>query len=235
MSRPICICSRSICRSTTNGLLQDRLVKELRLLGIDTIERANAMLDAFAERLAERFAVEPVDPRDAHRVFAPRDPQERELAFGVDFQRTVTRDNVVMLAGRCWQIQAQEGAPRPGSKVTLWRAMDGAVRCRWQGRDLKIRPFDPRAEHFGRRLERERAAAAAEDELDAEILGDPSPRPPGIYRMGAKAGAEKATGRTIAQDRSAPASASGATLGSRPRVALSSARSKSVSRIRRVG
>jgi hypothetical protein len=206
-----------------NGLLQDRLVKELRLRGIDTIQGANAMLDAFAEEIFERFGAEPADPRDAHRVFAPADHEARELAFSIDEPRTVARDNTVVLGRRCWQILAQPDAPRPGAKVMLWRAMDGAVRCRWQGRDLEIRPFNPKAERFARRCERERQAAQADEQLDADALGDPSPKPPGIYRMGAETGGANAKSGTARKDRPAPVSASGAALGSRPRVALSSA------------
>jgi len=210
-----------------NGLLQDRLVKELRLRGIDTIEGANAMLDAFAEEMFERFGVEPADPRDAHRVFAPADREACELAFSIDKPRTVARDNTVVLGRRCWQIAAQPGAPRPGAKVVLWRAMDGQVRCRWQGRDLKIRRFDPKAERFRRRCGLEPADPPPPTSPAAgPALGDPSPRPPGIDRIRAKAGAENKKDGTARDDRPTPASASGAALGSRPRVALSSDRSK---------
>ena len=39
-----------------NGTLQDRLVKEMRLSGIDTIEAGNAFLPAFMEKYNARFA-----------------------------------------------------------------------------------------------------------------------------------------------------------------------------------
>jgi hypothetical protein len=39
-----------------NGILQDRLVKELRLLGIGDIETANAYLPEFIRQYNERFA-----------------------------------------------------------------------------------------------------------------------------------------------------------------------------------
>jgi transposase len=51
-----------------NGLLQDRLVKEFRLRGIDTIQAANAMLASFAQEMNRRFAKEPARPADAHRA-----------------------------------------------------------------------------------------------------------------------------------------------------------------------
>jgi transposase len=223
----------------SNGIFQDRLVKELRLRGIDTIREANAMLDEYAGEHNARFAKTPAEPLDAHRVFAPSGEHERELAFSVDFARAVTRDNTVSLAGQCYQIPAQADAPRPGAKVTLWRAMDGVVRGQWQGRDLAIKPFDPRADRFRHRCASGifRTAAAdspAEATGARDALGDQSPSPPGIYRIGAKAGGERPQGATkggtAIVGRPAPASASGAVLGLRPRMALSPARGKPVSR-----
>ena len=47
--------------------LQDRLVKELRLAGVSTIEAANAFLPAFMADHNARFAKEPRRPEDLHR------------------------------------------------------------------------------------------------------------------------------------------------------------------------
>ena len=47
--------------------LQDRLVKELRLAGISTIEAANAFLPAFVQTYNARFAKPPARDRDLHR------------------------------------------------------------------------------------------------------------------------------------------------------------------------
>src|SRR6201991_5321211 len=47
--------------------LQDRLVKELRLAGINTIEAANAFLPNFVEDYNGRFAQPPARGQDFHR------------------------------------------------------------------------------------------------------------------------------------------------------------------------
>lgn len=218
-----------------NAMLQDRLVKELALRGITDIESANAMLDEFADELSARFAKTPLDPRDAHRVFAPQDARAAQLAFSVDFERTVARDHTLSFQGACWQIPPQAGAPRPGAQVTLWRAMDGAVRCLWQGRELIIERYDPKAQRFRQRLQQ--ATAQGEDEEDEApaapasrtLVGDPSPTPPGIYRIHPKAARKKEGGGIAHHDHPAPASVSDTALGSRPRVALSSGRTRPVS------
>lgn len=50
-----------------NRTLQDRLVKELRLQNVSTIDEANAMLPAFIERYNAQFGVAPRSDQDAHR------------------------------------------------------------------------------------------------------------------------------------------------------------------------
>ena len=50
-----------------NRTLQDRLVKEMRLRGIDGMEAGNAYLGEFMADFNRRFAVAPRNPQDAHR------------------------------------------------------------------------------------------------------------------------------------------------------------------------
>jgi len=47
--------------------LQDRLVKELRLAGISTLEQANAFLDSYLPKYNARFAVKPLRKTNLHR------------------------------------------------------------------------------------------------------------------------------------------------------------------------
>jgi hypothetical protein len=51
--------------------LQDRVKEELRLYGIDSMEKANEFLPKFLERYNKRFAVEPQDPEPAFRELPP--------------------------------------------------------------------------------------------------------------------------------------------------------------------
>ncbi len=53
-----------------NRTLQDRLVKELRLRGIDTIEAANAYAPEYIADFNARFGKEPRNPKDMHRPLA---------------------------------------------------------------------------------------------------------------------------------------------------------------------
>src|SRR5579875_3083086 len=50
-----------------NRTLQDRLVKELRLAGVNDMEAGNAFLPGFVERFNEQFAVRAASPDNLHR------------------------------------------------------------------------------------------------------------------------------------------------------------------------
>ena len=77
-----------------NGVLQDRLIKEMRLRRISSIEEGNAYLPTFIEDLNRRFAVDAAEREDAHRalrssdnldiIFARR--EERKLSKNLTFQ-----------------------------------------------------------------------------------------------------------------------------------------------------
>jgi len=78
--------------------LQDRLVKEMRLAGIDTIEAANVFLELrFLPEWEQRFTVAPRNPRNAHRRLG-RD-QRLEKILSVRVARKVAQDHTVSWMG----------------------------------------------------------------------------------------------------------------------------------------
>lgn len=126
-----------------NRTLQDRLVKELRLRGISTIEDTNAMLDEFTADYNRRFARPPAEPADAHRT-APRTREEWDYFFCTEETRTVQKDNTVTHKNRQWQILKQPEAPRPGSRVALRRPLTGEPFWVWNNKRLRTRFLGPR-------------------------------------------------------------------------------------------
>ena len=72
-----------------NGTLQNRLVKELRLAGISTIEAANAFAAKFVEDYNRRFARPALNPHDAHRPLRPDEDLDRVFTWRE--QRKVTQ------------------------------------------------------------------------------------------------------------------------------------------------
>ncbi len=61
--------------------MQDRLVKEMRLQGISSMEEGNAYLPEFMEDFNQRFAVAPRSDHDAHRPLLLTDNPDQILTW----------------------------------------------------------------------------------------------------------------------------------------------------------
>jgi transposase len=107
--------------------LQDRLVSELRLRGIATLEDANAVLPAFRADHNRRFARPPARPRPAWRP-APRD---LPLLLGCRYHRRVAADNTVRLGLRGLQLP-------PGPRRRSWAGLRVELRELLDGRLLVL-------------------------------------------------------------------------------------------------
>lgn len=114
------------------GTLQDRLVSELRLARITTLEAANAFLPGFLGRHNARFAVPAVDPALAYRPWPTTlDPTQ---VFCFKYERTVAADNTVRLGEH--RLQLLPSTTRPSfarCRVTLHEHLDGAISVHYQG------------------------------------------------------------------------------------------------------
>lgn len=122
-----------------NGTLQDRLVKELRLRGIDEMESANAFLPTFMADYNARFAVEPASPLDAHRAVLHSEA-ELDLIFCLHATRKISRNLTFQYARREYQLTV----PTPayglrGAAVTVCEGFDGTVTVLRGGRVLPYR------------------------------------------------------------------------------------------------
>ena len=119
--------------------LQDRLVKEMRLAGIDSIAAANHFLEMrFLPAWEERFTVAPRRPRNAHRRL---DPEQRlEEILSVRVGRQVADDHTVSWDGNRWGVPREEVcAGLRGAQVEIERRLDGSHWLRFRGRYLRLR------------------------------------------------------------------------------------------------
>jgi hypothetical protein len=107
-----------------NGILQDRLVKELRLRGISTIEEANQFLaEVFLPAFNERFEVEAQDAEDVH-VRCPEDVALEEI-FCFEEVRVIQNDFTIHYQGEVIQLRKPEACVlRPKQKVLVRRYLD---------------------------------------------------------------------------------------------------------------
>lgn len=127
------------------GTLQDRLVKELRVAGITTMEDANRFLDeVFLPFWEERFTVEPREQADAHRAL---DDIDLMRLFAETDERVIREDFTFRYRNVYLQIEEREAEPRmPGSRITIEHRLDGSVRYRWRDTYLEPRPLPGKPE-----------------------------------------------------------------------------------------
>src|SRR6202162_1201986 len=119
--------------------LQDRLVKEMRLAGIDGIEAANHFLETrFLPEWEKRFTVAPRNPRNAHRRLGREHRLEEILSVRV--ARQVADDHTVSWDGDRWGVPREEiCAGLRGAQVEIERRLDGSHWLRFRGRYLRLR------------------------------------------------------------------------------------------------
>src|SRR5450759_165031 len=118
--------------------LQDRLVKEMRLAGIDSIAAANHFLGLrFISEWEQRFTVAPRNPRNAHRRLDGG--QRLEEILSVRVGRTVADDHTVSWDGHHWGVPREEVcAGLRGAQVEIERRLDGSPWLRFRGRYLRL-------------------------------------------------------------------------------------------------
>jgi len=122
-----------------HGLFQDRLVKEMRLLGIRTIEAANAYLDGtFLALVNTRYTVTARDPANGHQTR----PSATTLALVLSWQepRSVAKDWTLRWRNRRLQIDARHAAlGLPGRHVMVVERRDGTLAILYGKRLLTFR------------------------------------------------------------------------------------------------
>jgi hypothetical protein len=123
------------------GTLQDRLVKELRLAGISSIEAANAWLPGFIAAHNARFGREPANAKDLHRKLSAADNLDEILAWREE--RTVTQ-NLTLHYDRMLLILQPTSLARGlvRKKVEVVNYPDGRFAVQFNGTSLAFRQFD---------------------------------------------------------------------------------------------
>jgi hypothetical protein len=120
------------------GTLQDRLVKEMRLAEIHTLEAANRFLEiTFWPWWKERFAVTPARHGDAHRRLERE--QRLEHILSVRVARTVGSDHTVAWEGQRWGVRREEVcAGLRGARAEIEKRLDGTHWLRFRNRYLPL-------------------------------------------------------------------------------------------------
>lgn len=156
----------------TFGTHQDRLVKKLRERGISTIEAANDYLER--EYWAEhnrKYARRAANQADAHRELTSEQRRRLREICAVRFTRTLGAGDIVKLDGRSLLMSlSATGGPRRGVKIEVLLELSGALRLRYEGRDLEYRDVTERAPALAERRHHEARNSERHGRLVAELV-----------------------------------------------------------------
>lgn len=125
-----------------NQTLQDRLVKEMRLAGIDNMESANAWLPGYIDAYNRRFAVAPKDASDAHLACAET-PERLLRILSVQVMKTLSKNLSCQYENQLLQVATSgTGLGLRGAKVMLHEHFDGNRELIWKNRKLTYSAMD---------------------------------------------------------------------------------------------
>ena len=116
--------------------LQDRLVKELRLASVSTLDEANRFLDGYLPRFNAQFEREPREPQDFHRPL-PKGLKFEEI-FCLKTVRMILDGYIIRWKGRRFVID-EPTRRMLGRPATVMLHFDGRMVIRYEGRDLGYR------------------------------------------------------------------------------------------------
>src|SRR5713101_4418338 len=122
------------------GTAQDRLVKGMRVAGVNTMEQANQYLqEDYLVWWDRELTVEPANADDAHRPLA----KSHQLAASLSHveMRQVRNDYTLRWNGELYQIERQAiVSGLRGAAVRVEKRLDGSVAVRYGERYLTVRP-----------------------------------------------------------------------------------------------
>ena len=129
-----------------NGTLQDRLVKELKLAGITTIEKANEFLEEYIPKFNEKFAVVPQKQADLHKEINATVKQKLPQIFSIQNQRVVMNDYTIRFKNQYFQLnQEQPTTVYKKDIVIIEKRLNGDIKINLKERylDYAILPKRP--------------------------------------------------------------------------------------------
>lgn len=157
-----------------NKTLQDRLVKELRLRGISTIDDANAYAPKFIADYNKRFGKPPRKPEDVHRPIAAHESLDGAMCHKVERtlsgSLTLRYDKVLFII----KPTALSKSLRR-KRVIVCDYPDGRLEIQHHGQSLEYRTFDElRSVNRAEIVENKRLGAVLEHVADEQAKREQS-------------------------------------------------------------
>ena len=117
---------------------QDRLIKEMRLQKIKTIEEANEFLNSYLPKYNKRFNVEPMEEADLHRPI-PKGINLKEI-LSIKEGHGIRNDFTIAHDKKLYQILEYTKA----SRVEVQEHVDGNMFILTDGKRLRYKPIEQR-------------------------------------------------------------------------------------------
>jgi transposase len=132
-----------------NQTLQDRLTKELRLLGISSVAEANAYLPTFIKEYNARFGVTPRCAESAHRPLQKGEDLDRVLTLSE--RRTLSKNLTLSYNKVIYQIQTKRAAyTMRSAHVEVRETSSGEITIEYKGRPLEHTVYREQEQHQAR-------------------------------------------------------------------------------------
>jgi transposase len=111
------------------GTLQDRLVKEMTLAGVKSVEEANVFLQKYIPKFNQQFDEKAAKEGDAYVTILST--TDLDQVFSVQKERRVTNDYTVQFETEWYQIEKEQSVMvLRRDTVTVEKRLDGSVRMR---------------------------------------------------------------------------------------------------------
>lgn len=124
------------------GTLQDRLVIELRLANINTIEDANRFAKEFIPRFNQRFAVVPEGSRSAYQPLSPS--LDLDFILSLRDERKAAGDSTISMGNTLYSLVDPDGKTatfRRRTPVQIRTTLHGVIIALVEGKRYSIRPW----------------------------------------------------------------------------------------------
>ena len=124
-----------------HGVDQDRLIKELRLAGISTIEQANKfLLETYLPKMNSKFTRPPKRADNAHVNLGKVSLDD---ILCLEDERKVSKDYIIRYECRLFQIPPEAKIkPRPGDNVIIRVRLDSSILILWKSKPLLVKEID---------------------------------------------------------------------------------------------
>jgi len=122
------------------GTLQHRLVIELRLAGICTMEDANAFLPEFIDRFNKRFSVKAREVEKAYGL--PPSHKELDRILCLRYERVANQGSTISFEGHRYFLLDKKRkviSLRPGGKAVVLKHLDGSQSALYQGHSYALK------------------------------------------------------------------------------------------------